>query len=510
MKPKIIWKPLPGSQCLALTAPCNHILYEGTRGPGKTDCQLMRFRRHVGQGYGQFWRGIILDKRYKSLDDLISKSKRWFPQFGDGARFLSSTSSLKWVWPSGEELLFRVMEREDDYWNYHGMEFPFIGWNELTKYPTLACYDSMLSTNRSSFIPEEHTPKDKDGVYKTPDRKPLPPIPLVVFSTTNPHGVGHNAVKRRFINPGPAGKIIRKETDVFNPQTKRQETIIKTQVRVFGSYRENRYLPPEYVADLENIKDPNKRAAWLQGSWEITAGGALDDLWRDSIHKTPRFSIPANWRLTRSFDWGSSHPFSVGFWAISNGEEVTLPDGTVRAFPRGSLIRIDEIYGSALVGDERYGHNQGQKKAARKIAREIKEKVEVLQILGWIKGDVDPGPADNQISNVNEDETLSIAALMLQEGVAWTKSDKSKGTRKNGLELFRNALENARTGEGAGLYVMEHCEAFLETVPSIPRDEDDPDDVDTDSEDHVYDETRYMILDNKPVFAGSLKIAFAT
>jgi hypothetical protein len=87
----------------------------------------MAFRSRVGVGYGQFWRGIIFDRKYKNLDDLINKSKRWFPQFGDGVKFLSSNSALKWVWPTGEELLFRQMEREGDYDNYHGHEYPFIG-----------------------------------------------------------------------------------------------------------------------------------------------------------------------------------------------------------------------------------------------------------------------------------------------------------------------------------------------------------------------------------------------
>ena len=42
---KVIWKPLPGSQTLVMSCPCNSILYEGTRGPGKTDSQLMAFRK---------------------------------------------------------------------------------------------------------------------------------------------------------------------------------------------------------------------------------------------------------------------------------------------------------------------------------------------------------------------------------------------------------------------------------------------------------------------------------
>src|SRR5262245_40824371 len=89
-----VWTPIPGSsQELALDTRCHHTLYTGARGPGKTDTQLMRFRRRVGVGYGEFWRGIILDREYKNLDDLVAKSKRWFLKFQDGAKFLESASS---------------------------------------------------------------------------------------------------------------------------------------------------------------------------------------------------------------------------------------------------------------------------------------------------------------------------------------------------------------------------------------------------------------------------------
>ena len=56
---------------------------------------------------------------------------------------------------------------------------------------------------------------------------------------------------------------------------------------------------------------------------------------------------------------------------------------------------------------------------------------------------------------------------------------------------------------------MDNCEAFIETVPGLPRDEDNQDDIDTTAEDHVYDEARYMLLDNKPVFAGSISAGMA-
>jgi hypothetical protein len=134
--PKVVWSPLPGSQELVLSCPCNEILHEGTRGPGKTDGQLMKFRRYVGMGYGKYWRGVIFDREYKNLDDLVGKSIRWFNALGDGAKFTGGGSSMRWKWPTGEELLFRHIKRESDYWSYHGHEYPFLGWNELCKYPT--------------------------------------------------------------------------------------------------------------------------------------------------------------------------------------------------------------------------------------------------------------------------------------------------------------------------------------------------------------------------------------
>ena len=498
--PNVVWSPLPGSQSLVLSCPCHHILYEGTRGPGKTDAQLLMFRKHVGLGYGPYWRGVIFDREYKMLDDLVSKSQRWFPKFNDGVKFMSSKADYKWVWPTGEELMFRQIKKSADYWNYHGQEFPFIGWNELTKYPTPDLFESMMSCNRASFIPEEHGPVDPE----TGVRRILPEIPLIVMGTTNPYGPGHNWVKHMFIDVAEPGEVVSTVTNVFNPRTQQREDITKTQVRIFGSYKENRYLAPEYVASLEAIKDDNKRRAWLWGDWDIVAGGALDDLWGPHLTK-PRFKVPKSWRLDRSFDWGSSHPFSVGWWAEANGEEVTLEDGSTWCPVKGSLIRVAEWYGTEAIG-----LNKGLRLSAKKIAEGITKREKDLRDAGWIADKVRPGPADNQIRNVNEDDTETIAKKMEDCGVYWTSSDKRPGTRINGLQLIRDRLESSKSGEGPGLYFMDNCKASLAILPTLPRDEDNQDDVDTESEDHIYDELRYRVLAGNNRMATSIKVTHPT
>ena len=54
--------------------------------------------------------------------------------------------------------------------------------------------------------------------------------------------------------------------------------------------------------------------------------------------------------------------------------------------------------------------------------------------------------------------------------------------------------------EDPGLFVFSTCrDGFLRTVPEIQSDSKDPDDVDTDAEDHVADEVRYRVTAPKPV-----------
>lgn len=491
----IIWSP-QGSQVVTMNCLCNQILLEGTRGGGKTDVQVMFFRRFVGKGYGQFWKGIIFDREYKNLDDLISKTQRWFKQFDDGAKFLKGGADYKWVWPTGEELLFRQLKTMDDYWKYHGQEFPFIGHNELTKQPNSELYDAMQSCNRSSFVPSRNSPKAMLARGEM-----LPEIPLITFSTTNPFGVGHNWVKAKFIDVAPPNTVVRKEFNILNPRTQKKEVIMKTQVRLFSSFVDNIYLSPEYVAELMAIKDVNKRKAWLYGDWDITSGGMFDDIWSAQWNVRKPFNVPADWPIFRSFDWGSSKPFSVGWWTIADGTDYQDCDGEWHSTVPGDLIRIGELYGWNGVP------NTGLRWTSDKISEHIIRREKKLGIYGRVT----PGPADTSIWD--EMDGRSIAREMakpvsidgaIHKGVVWTKANKNPGSRRNGWELMRIAIGNAipeedtpgvmRPRENPGLFVVNTCEQFLRTVPTIPRDDKDLDDVNTDAEDHTADEARYMIL----------------
>lgn len=456
------WCPQPGSQMAFLMAqPIFEVLYEGTRGPGKTDCLLMDFFQHVGKGWGAEWRGILFRQTYPQLSDIIVKSKKWFKLLCPGAKFNESTHT--WTFPTGEQLLLRHMKKADDYWNYHGHAYPWIGWEELCNWADSKCYTVMMSCCRST----------------------MPGMPRCYRATTNPYGPGHNWVKARFRLPHARGKIIR--------DSMRDGEREPPRVAIHGSIYENRILlaaDPDYISKIRAAaRNPSELAAWLDGSWDIIAGGMFDDIWRTDVHVVPAVPlsmIPKRWKLDRSFDWGSSKPFAVLWWAESNGEPFEYK-GRWYGRVRGDLYLIQEWYGWNGT------RNEGVKMLASAVGRGVVDREEDWEIAMRVK----PGPADSAI--YDEENGNCIAKDMKKAGCDWRPADKGPGSRKQGWEQIRKGLSNALPPVGGGkreqpgLFVFDWCLQTLETLPVLPRDDKDLDDVDTDAEDHIGDAMRYRV-----------------
>lgn len=451
------WVAQPGSQVLFLSSPVDELLFHGTRGNGKTDALIMDFAQHCGQGFGPWWRGVLFRQTYKQLGDVIAKSRRWLPRLFPGVVYNGSDKS--WTWPTGECLLLRQARRLEDYDNYHGHEYPWLAFEELTNWPDSRLYDAMQTLCRSPF----------EG------------IPHKIRATCNPFGVGHNWVRKRFINAIAEGKVLRAGTQ-------------PTRAHLHGSILENKVLmraDPSYLNKLLNLRSIPQRMAWAFGRWDITAGGMFDDLWADE-HILDDFEVPPEWDIYRAYDHGASAPFSVGWWAMADGHTPAyMADGKARHFPSGTLIRMAEWYGTS--GEP----NKGLPGLTVKlIAKGIAERETAL----GIRDRVLSGPADNSIFDVVHGKC--IYHEFEREQVYFTRCDKSPGSRRNGWELCRVRLQNALDGGNGdpAMYCMRRCQHFIELFPALPRDPIKMDDVDTDSEDHIGDETRYMVQ-SSPVHA---------
>ena len=484
----VVWSPQLGFQRRFLTCPPEvfELLGEGNRGGGKTDTLLMDYAQHVGQGLGQAWRGIMFRQTYKQLQDLIAKSEKWFPQIfpkGSSNEATYNRGEHYWKWKSGEVLFFRQFARESDYWNYHGHEYPFVAWEELCNWADDGGYKRMMSTCRSSH----------KGV------------PRKYRATTNPYGPGHNWVKFRFRLPAWRGRIIRDAVDLENrPEPWR--------CALQSSQAENKIMleaDPDYMNRiLAGARNEAERKAWMEGSWDIVAGGMFDDVWDPRHNVLPRFTPPLGWPIEKSFDWGSAKPFSVGWWTRADGSDLLLPDGRVLGTVRGDLIRFNEWY----------GWNRKPNEGCQMLAVDITRGIVERELQWGIRGRVRPGVADPAIFKVENGNCVATDMAKqvrvegrLYNGVQWLRADNS---RKVGWEQMRAMMKQVRgqvmkregqeilgadgtpirlPREAPGLFVQAHCEHFQRTVPVLPRDDKDLDDVDSDAEDHVADETRYEV-----------------
>jgi hypothetical protein len=523
----VVWKPLEGrvingkyymsSQELVLSCNCDTIFMSSSRASGKTEVSLIKFCLPIGMGYGSYYRGVYIDMHYKDLNDVIARSKRLFPMiYGNKARYYSSRGDEHWTWDTGEELWFRQGATDEDYNSFHGQEFAVILYNELSKNPTPDFFDKMRTTNRTSFNPYDHPYYIDAKYYKEygierrvkPEhpyavKKFLPPLRPKIIITTNPSGAGKQWVKERFVDPAPAGKIVKTEIKAYNPQTKKDEIMVKTQVHIFSSYKENTHLSPEYVLELESIKDPELRKAWLYGDWNASYGdGMFNDIFRTSIHVVPQFKIPDTWNIYTGFDWGWSKPFATLWLAVSDGSDIVLPSGAKRRTVRGDIFIINEYYG-CVKGKA----NTGVCMLARDVGREILEREIGLGYKPRIVASI----ADNAIFSKEDGHCIADEmrkpvniAGKIMGGKTWIGADKRAGSRAVGWNLIKQRLKNAVpetdvvTGvtlprEEKGLFVCDNCRDFLRTFPNLPRDEKKDGDIDTSTEDHLADALRYAV-----------------
>lgn len=471
------WSAQEGGQTQFLSSPIFETLATGNRGGGKSMCLLMDFAQHVGHGFGPDWKGVIFRQTYPQLQDIVSMSKKWFPKTWPAANF--NQADMSWTFPAGEKLMFRHILSPDDYWNYHGWNIPWLGFEELTTWPDDKCFKSLFSICRAT----------------------TPGMPRKIRCTTNPYGPGHGWVKARYHLPVPPininGNIIR-EVDADG-------NAVPERVAVRVELRDNKVMllqDPQYLARIKAAaRNESELAAWVDGSWDIVSGGMFDDVWNVKHNIVPQLnSIPRAWKINRAYDHGQSRPFSVGWYAESNGEPIILPDGRKIGTIPGDVIRFAEWYGWCGTP------NEGLRLTAREVAYGIRERETEMGITGRVK----TGVADSAIFDDYE-PGHSVAGDMAKLGVHWIPIDKGAGSRAQGWQQMRQYMKNAwpvekGTREHPGLFVCPKCEQFLRTVPVLPRDTKKLDDVDTTAEDHVGDEVRYRLrMQNRVAKSGKFK-----
>ena len=432
MANRIAWGPQPGPQASLVRCPVEEIFYGGSRGGGKSDGMLGKFGLKAAK-YGSKARGVFFRRELPQLDSAIDRSREMYGPVG--AQY--SEWKKTWMFPNGATLRFRSLERDQDAEKYQGHSYTDVFFEELTNYPNSAPVMKLKATLRSA-----------DGV------------PCQFHATGNPGGPGHSWVKQRYVDPAPLGwKIIEEQG------TKR--------IFIPAKLTDNKVLmeaDPGYVDRLKQTGSAELVRAWLEGDWDVVEG-AFFDCWRSDKHVIEPFKIPDHWLKFRSFDWGSASPFSIGWWAVSDGLDVDE-----KVYPKGSLIRYREWYGAK-------SPNVGLKLTNEEIARGILQRE---------KEKITYGIADPSIFMVQGGP--SIAEQMGKAGVLWRKADNRRGGPRGAMSGWAEMRSRMMGTDYPMIYCFKTCIDSIRTIPNLPHDPHKAEDLDTSAEDHAADEWRYACM----------------
>jgi len=163
-------------QALFLTVPSLEIFYGGAARGGKSVALLAAALQYVDRPR---YAALLLRRSYSDLakpEALIDLSHQWLR--GTGARWVAQEH--KWVFPeSGSTVSFGYLDSENDKYQYQSAAYQYIGFDEL----------SQFSETQYTYL------------FSRLVRLAGTDVPLRMRAASNPGGVGHEWVKRRFVRP---------------------------------------------------------------------------------------------------------------------------------------------------------------------------------------------------------------------------------------------------------------------------------------------------------------------
>jgi hypothetical protein len=450
-----IWEPQPGPQSLAIAAQfVTELMYGGARGGGKSDYLLGDFAQDIA--IGPTWRGIIFRRSYPELEELITRAKEIYTPLGA----IWKVSSNTFIFPSGATLKMRHVESEKDCDKYQGHQYTWIGWDELTNWPNLKSYKKLKACLRSA--------------HGVPNKR--------IRCSANPGGVGHHEVKAYFVDYAPKGMELATNYDEDGGST--------TKMFIPSRVYDNKKLldnDPGYIARLREIGSPELVRAWLEGDWNVITGAYFPEF-RTDKHVLEPFEIPKHWLRFRSADWGTASPFAVLWHAVSDGYQI--PNGPY--IPAGALVTYREWYGWNGTP------NHGLRWPASRVAQGIVKMESPANANGGppLRENVTYGVIDP--AAYKQDGGPSVAETLARGGAFFRKADNQ---RINGWNQVRERLcgedgdPEVDSGVGTPMwYVFKTCTHIIRTLPAMQHDLNNPEDCDSDGEDHAPDALRYGFM----------------
>lgn len=429
----VAWEPQPGKQTLALTRSEYEILYGGARFGGKTEAGLAWMVEPEYISHPKY-QGLVVRRNADDLSDWINRAQHFYLPLK--AKHTGNPPIIRF--PSGAIIRTGHLKDTNAYMKYQGHEYQKMLVEELTQIPTENDYEMLISSCRST----------------------VPGLAPQVFATTNPGGPGHVWVKRRWVDVArmktywpeivlPNGSTVRGRSRIFIPS--------KIDDNQIGMERD-----PNYVYQLESIKDDKLRKAWRDGNWDVYVGQFFDK-WDPTVHVIKPFRLPPQWYHIRCLDWGYRAPAGVLWIAVDY---------------KGNHFIYRELKQAGLEP------SQLAKKVLRMTGPEENIACTPADPSIWAKNQYGTGQKPEQATS------KAISDLLEQEGLFCQPANND---RLSGWANMKDLLYHDENCPPK-LFVFDNCENFINDIPAMVHDDRIVEDCDTDGDDHLGDAARYGLL----------------
>ncbi|MEE0928157.1 MAG: phage terminase large subunit [Acutalibacteraceae bacterium] len=419
MRIRIDWQ-MTEKQKSFVDADTTEVLYGGAAGGGKSYVQVMDAMIFALKYEGS--KQLILRRTFAELEKSIIRTvHELYPR--EIFKFNSSTHTGRFA--NGSIIDFGYIANEKDVYQYQSAEYDVIRFDELTHF-TETQYVYMLSRVRGA-----------NG------------YPKQMKSSTNPGGVGHQWVKKRFVDPSPPNKLFIGEGNL-------------SKVFIPALLTDNPFLAkndPSYRERLEALSEREKKAL-LYGDWNIFEGQYFDEF-DEKVHVCEPFEIPKDWRRYRALDYGLDMLACV-FVAVNS-----LGQAFVYKEVGQSNLPISSAAGRVLDMTERDKDGHPTEEFYLTLA-----------------------PPD--LWNRSQETGRSKATIFGDAGLYLTKSNND---REAGWLAIKELLKLDSNGEPR-LKIFNTCRELIKCLPALIRDEKKPTDCATEPHEitHHPDALRYFAV----------------
>lgn len=389
-----------------------YVAYGGARGGGKS--HVVRIKAIGGAIHNKNIRILIVRREYPELEQtMILPMRRMIP--AELATYNGAMRMFSFV--NGSIIKFGHYGDSDDA-EYQGQEWDWIFMDEATQFT-------------------EHQFRVLGACVRGSTK-----LPRRMYLTCNPGGIGHEWVKRLFVDK-EYGAGEKAEDYAFIPATLDDNPQLLE-------------ASPEYKQMLDLLPEDVRRA-WRYGDWDALAGTYFPEFQIKTHVIEPFHKVPSEWKKYRSIDYGLD--MLACLWVAVDFE--------------GRNYVYREVQQPNLI---------------------VSEAAKLITDLTGVDERIEFTIAPPDMWNRQKDGGKSMAEIFAQNGVGLLRANNNRIQGFMALKEMLKPLKHEK--DKPALLVSKDCKGLIRNIRLIQHDEKNPSDCATQphSITHIVDSARYFAI----------------